>query len=475
MSSDAAGTAPQFENEPLALPFGITESGETLSALNPADWKRSQPPPTAVLDRGREKKMMVFAEGVEPNNLASAGWGLVFARDADPAVKESLSPLIEHRRKQVNSDILFQVFDGTRAVRPGELARPWVVRHNADFMEVEPSNGVPLYLTLVGSPREIPFEFQYTLDSYWNVGRLDFDKPEDYARYADSVIEYETAESIANKKSAVLWNVKNPGDTATGLLHNLVAQPLLNGQGANRPLGAKGGFTLQPLLAEAATKSALLDVLQAGTASLLFTGSHGMAFPRADEAARRERQGALLCQDWSAGMPIQEGHYLTGDEVRASANAKGLIHFLFACYGGGCPKVDDYRRDMDDKPVPLMANPVTARLPQAMLQKGALAVLAHVDRAWSYSFQAASGRGQYQGFRSVMDRILNGDRIGQATDAFNQRWGSLSGQLADLIQRKRDEPIPDSALTNLWVERNDARNYIILGDPAVRLRVDKLG
>jgi hypothetical protein len=26
----------------------------------------------------------------------------------------------------------------------------------------------------------------------------------------------------------------------------------------------------------------------------------------------------------------------------------------------------------------------------------------------------------------------------------------------------------------LWVERNDSQNYILLGDPAVRLRVDAM-
>jgi hypothetical protein len=476
MSEEAAALAPEFTEEPMPLPFGITPAGKSLNELQPGDWQNREEAPSAVRDRVREKNMLGFAEGVDPMDLQSAGWGIVFARDTDPAIKEALKPLIEHRRAQVNDAALFQDFSGSRGIRPNESAHGWVTRHQVAFMEVEPSNGIPLYLTLVGSPDQIPFEFQYLLDSYWNVGRLDFDTPEEYATYAKHVIAYEKAAAVANKRQAVLWNVKNPGDNATGLLHNLVAKPLVDGQGSIKPVGLRAGFKVRPLLADAATKPALLDVLR-GTErpGLFFTGSHGMAFPEADEQTRRERQGALLCQEWSRGADVSEDHYLTGAEIMSQANVTGMIHFLFACYGGGCPAADNYQRNSEGKPMPLMEKSVTARVPQAMLQKGALAVLAHVDRAWSFGFQSMAGKGQYQGFRSVMDRILNGDRIGQATDQFNQRWGVLSNELLDLTRRREDgDPVPDSVISNRWVARNDARNYIVLGDPAVRLRVEDM-
>jgi hypothetical protein len=477
MSDEAAAPAPEFTDEPMPLPFGVTSKGKPLNELKPEDWKNSEEAPAAARDRGREKKMLVFAEGVDPMDLASAGWGIVFARDADPAVQEALKPLIEHRRAQVNDAALFKEFSGTKGVRSGESARGWITRQGVDFMEVEPSNGVPLYLLLVGTPEQIPFDFQYALDSYWNVGRLDFDTPAEYATYAKNVIAYEKAAQVPNRKQAVLWNVKNPGDNATGLLHNLVAKPLMDGQGSIKPVGLKAGFKVLPLLADAATKPALLEVLNGSdTPALLFTGSHGVAFPDADEAVRRERQGALLCQEWSRGDDLTEAQYVTGAEILAQAKVPGMIHFLFACYGGGCPAVDNYQRDGNGQPMPLMPKAVVARVPQAMLQKGALAVLAHVDRAWSFGFQSITGKGQFQGFRSVMDRILNGERIGQATDSFNQRWGALSNELLDLTRRREDgDAVPDSVLSNRWVARNDARNYMVLGDPAVRLRVEDMG
>ena len=32
----------------------------------------------------------------------------------------------------------------------------------------------------------------------------------------------------------------------------------------------------------------------------------------------------------------------------------------------------------------------------------------------------------------------------------------------------------DPELVSAWIERNDAQNYVVLGDPAVRLRTDDL-
>src|SRR5512141_3134883 len=40
--------------------------------------------------------------GVDPSDVTQAGWGIVFLKDEDPAVKTALQALIEHRKKQIN-------------------------------------------------------------------------------------------------------------------------------------------------------------------------------------------------------------------------------------------------------------------------------------------------------------------------------------------------------------------------------------
>ncbi len=71
-----------------------------------------------------------------------------------------------------------------------------------------------------------------------------------------------------------------------------------------------------------------------------------------------------------------------------------MMHFLFACYGAGWEAVDTFRDGPGGRGRQIADKPEMARLPQAMLSRGALSVIAHVDRAWSYSFRTPHGRAQ---------------------------------------------------------------------------------
>ena len=77
---------------------------------------------------------------------------------------------------------------------------------------------------------------------------------------------------------------------------------------------------------------------------------------------------------------------LVGDKV----DVRGMVHYCFACFGGGTPKFDDYGNPDKVQVVEIAEQPFTSALPSAMLARGALAFIGHIERAWGYSFIGAS-------------------------------------------------------------------------------------
>jgi hypothetical protein len=110
--------------------------------------------------------------------------------------------------------------------------------------------------------------------------------------------------------------------------------------------------------------------------------------------------------------------------------------------------------------------PLISKLAQALLANGALAVIGHVDRAFKYGFVDTSGTSQVQMLRTPLELLMQGNRAGLAADAFSTTWGAIEG----LLHNANPAPVANAAL-RMHIASDDARNYTVLGDPAVRLRV----
>jgi hypothetical protein len=129
-----------------------------------------------------------------------------------------------------------------------------------------------------------------------------------------------------------------------------------------------------------------------------------------DDARQALHQGAPVCADWSGFGSIHEDAWFGAADVPPDAKLRGMIHFIFACHGGGCPQFDNFDR-FNKSPRIIADKPLLSALPQRLLAHpngGALACLAHVTRAWALSFQSARGGSQSQGFRDVIGRLLRG-------------------------------------------------------------------
>jgi len=416
------------------------------------------------------------AEGINPRRIEEAGWGLIADPELDPAMLEALLPLRQLRREQATAgghEGFYQEFVGDRGYRKGESKQQFLGRHGAEIATyADPASGVPYYLLIVGHPDSIPFSFQYQLDVAYAVGRVCFDEPEEYAAYARAVVAAEAAKSD-HAPRITLFGATNDDDRATRLSTDQLVLPLAAQLTSRNPQWA-----VETIVGADASKARLVDVLTQGEApDVVFTAGHGVGFPLGSDLQQRDN-GALVCQDWPGPQAwkgaLPADFYLSGDDIDSAASVHGSVVFSFACFGAGTPQMDDFTRRAFKDPTAIAAEPFVARLPQRLLSHGSGGVLAfvgHVDRAWGCSF-TWKGQQQLGVFKSAVANLLEGLPVGAAMEWFNQKYAELASDLTAWLDEIRNYGrIPDDfELAAMWTANNDARNYTVVGDPAVRIR-----
>jgi hypothetical protein len=435
------------------------------AAVDPARVRELQ----AWVARGEGKARRGLKEGLDPGKLDEAGWGVIFASSADlEPLREALAPLLDLRRAQAGKrrERFFREFSGDDGYRAGDTKIAFLARHGAGPGPADPEK-VPYYLLLIGEPEAIPFSFQYQLDVQYAVGRLCFDELAEYRSYAESVVAAESGGS-GRRARACFFAPANSGDPVTGSTSAHLAQPVAAGVRRDQP-----GWEVETVLGEEATRGRLGGLLDEAPA-FLFAACHGLGFA-ADDPDQRERQGALVCQDWPGPGPggIEREQYFAAEDVGGQADVHGLVAFCFACFGAGTPHWDEFTRKGQGERRALSSGSFLGRLPQRLLghpKGGALAVVGHVDRAWGFSLVWPDAGPQTTVFESTLRRLLDGQPVGWAMEFFNQRYAELASDLAAEVEalgfgKQRDEAL----LADLWTASHDARNYTIVGDPAVRV------
>ena len=403
--------------------------------------------------------------------LEDAGWGVIFPRESDSKIRKALRPLHDCRKvtAAARADGRFREMWGEEGYAKGESMRDFLLRHGAEFGATDPRQ-MPYYLLLVGGPHETSFSFQYDLDVRHAVGRLDFDTPEEYAAYAESVVAAEKAWSSTPSpmRSLALFCPPNPDGVSVRLKDELVAG--LKNRFSSVPMP---GCSVRSIADDGATRESLCDLLGGnGTPDVLFTACHGLVFPP-DHALQREKQGALYCLNRTGATPLDSS--VSAAEVSNQARLHGLISFHYACHSAGTPELE--LNDFSSRARAREANrPFTTRLPQRILghpNGGALAAIGHVSRAWTYSFSGFGNAPHLNTFEDVLHRLLRGETVGRALELFNFRHAEMAAELLNLQELEELEPAAgerDVELATLYCAAKDARNYVVLGDPAVRLQ-----
>ena len=420
----------------------------------------------------RPKDSNSVVEGIDINNLAQTGWGVLFAENIDPAIREALQPLLDLRQEQAGDR--FYPIEGSQILPNGRKAnkRTFYRKMGAGPGPVDPDKS-PYYLLIVGDPENIDFQFQHQMNVQYAMGRIHFDTAEEYANYAQSVVAAEK-QGMKLPRQAGFFSVATPGDKATLASNQYLVHPLAD------KLRQKHGDWDVAVFAENQAKKAQLARMMGGdqTPALLFTASHGMGFPMGHKA-QIPHQGALLCDDWPGpnehkGL-IPQDFFFAGDDIDSGADLRGLISFFFACYGGGTPKYDAFSHTgFSNERKEIAPSDFIANLPKKMLSHpngGALATIGHVERAWGYSFMAPGVRSHISVFEDVMSALMNGARVGAAMEGFNIRYGELATELTEIYNFGDAADMDPFDVVEMWTSHNDARGYAIAGDPAVRLAV----
>ena len=408
---------------------------------------------------------------LDADDLAQAGWAVAWAPGLAPRIREEMQPLLDMRKQQAGR--LYREIQ----IRPGETFFQLLIRMGASVAPIDPET-LPYYLLLVGEPADIPFEFQYQLDVAHAVGRLSFETPEEYGRYARGVVTAER-NGLRLPRSFPVVSVQNEDDPATKSCNDHMSRPLAGLLARDVPQ-----WNVEAWYAADATKERLRKALAldgGSTPALLLTCSHGLMFGATDSQQPTD-QGSILCADWPGPKRwthrIPPEHYFASRDVPDDADLSGLILFQFACFSAGTPERDSYSRALGDEARRLAQRDCIAPLAQRLLGKpggGALAVVGHVDQVFEASYLWPGVGKQRETFESCFKSLMAGHRLGLALEPFGQRHATIATYLTGLLEQWRQHPkTRPEGVTDalgeafLWLAHNDARGYLVLGDPAVR-------
>ncbi len=380
---------------------------------------------------------------------------MILLEDTPAAIERALDPLFEYRQRQTG-DLFHRL-----TYSPGESTRRFLGRHGVSPGLLDPRR-LPYYLLLVGDPRSIPFDFQSGLSLKHAVGRLWFDGPEGYSRYARGLVEAER--HVPTSTPGITFFVAENDQVTQRLARDLV-EPL-----TSHLVKVCPDWEIEILRGKAASKARLGSVLNNASSSILFVTGHGVSFPP-DHEHQRDWQGGLVCQDWPGhGAVRRRDHLFVAEDVPPNARIDGLMAFLLADFGGGTPAQESLP---GRAPIPLASEPFIARLPVSLLGNGALAVVARLGRGSSPVLKHPEdfpGSPIERVFENVLVELLDGSPIGHALWPISNGVAAIAADLAQLLEKPGDSGggTNEEQLAAVWTLYHDLRSFLLMGDPAAR-------
>ncbi len=425
----------------------------------------------------------------DANKLSAQSWTVVAPDDDNgDRLVEIIQPLIKHRQEQCRVTVIKM----PRLTRKETV--DWV---EANVVGNKREADIPGYALIVGGFDGVSLGSQQALAKECFTGRIAFDDPQHYESYVQKLIrsdeKRDRAEDLSPTRS--LFFCARDGTPATALGNSWLIQPSMKDVEAGKADGSLAVGEILALEDEDPVRAGnlLLDTAAEDQPTFLFSCSHGMGAPRrgwGDDTDKMHKLQGALC--------LGNGKYIAGSDMVNKPFLPGGMWMFFACFGAGTPDESAYyhwlaqlketgqyggRLSSVLKALPRKSSPFLASLPKAVLANGngPLAVIGHLDLAWSYSFQeftASSALQKYRRFETLVSEMINGGRAGVAHRKLLDKLRSadeailLSNDEAARARQSGEEPVDDRvAMSNKWMLRQDVDGYVLLGDPAARLAV----
>ncbi|MGB1016174.1 MAG: hypothetical protein ACPG4T_18710 [Nannocystaceae bacterium] len=474
-------------NDASDLELLLSDAEEYLPVLDdgiPADVLGQAPPPS----RGPKgaQSMHLDAPDRDPNELPAQRWGVIAPEGPlGDELLDAVAALIEHRGQQQDcAPTIYRVPPGMGAVD----AMRW--KNGVYRSEDVPEDERPRYLMMLGDLHEVSLDLQHILANGSFVGRVQCPDVAGFRNYAEKVVAKEKGE-LAEKARSLSYTVQD-GTAAIVKGYSHLMEPC---QAMTDQWLAAGKVSLTENIEIPFSDwgpDEMIEEAGAGVPSVMLSLSHGLGAPRRGWKTpdhQRALQGAI-------SMGLEDP--VTADALRTTPFLPGGIWMAVACFSAGTPASSAFQpwllqlaedgrarqqANLVLKSLPAPdARPFVAALPQALLANpnGPLAVIGHMDLAWTFGFSdPTSKKSRASRMFSALRVLMAGSRAGVAMDALMRIYRETNDDLMSHYQlrseanvRGLEDPVDPKALGRMWMQRNDLRGYVLLGDPAARLPIE---
>lgn len=405
----------------------------------------------------------------DAQDLEEQRWDVIYP-EGEGRLLEAIDELRKFRQDEQDAEVR------TFAVRPNmseDATQNW---YEEEFTPKE-SEDRGRYVLLLGDFDKISIAFQRRLHANKRlVGRLAFDSLDDYRSYAKRAIK----DPPSQQPRTHFCTSRHGSQGAIYDGYNTLVKPMMERitkQLEREKKNKKKRFETRELVDidehEKIDKEEFLEAIAEGVGDTLFTLSHGRAGDTSWELKeRKQNQGALRFEN-----------YLTAQDIKNRPLLPGGAWFMFACLGLGTPSTSVYdpwckkiwpNYESHMKSIASPGGSFVADLPKQALAnpEGPLAIFGHIDLAFEYSYRR-NDTAKPLAFYEILKDLVKGRRIGSTMQMFqNEKEATDYTLLRNYIQRDESDAAPDSDKSRgqLVLRHHDLGGWMLLGDPAARIR-----